>query len=834
MKFIVRFQTLSSDVFLCCTDYGFFGIEVAVYSGKIGLKTHTFYCESEEQRQEWLKHLNRARRKPARRAKTGAQDKSIPFQGEWNFHRPTLLESSSNNDLLDVVTAAPGNVVGAVGHGVTQLVRNVGSGWTEAEGKGFWGGCGVFGERIFKGAAGMVLTPLDAAFDAVLDVGDATVGVGGRAIIELVTPREEQDEQPAPPPRILRALGSAMCTVDIPADGTTKKPVGDRNSIKVFYTIKVTGGTEEWAVERRYSEFERLHKQLLISAKEQPFLKEFPAKNSQEKWGWKWSEHQQTKKRQQQFNKYIKQAFAELGVTNVDLVLFLSQDMDSDDGFVSTTGSIKNLAVRDYAGPSERERRLVITQHELSAWHESVSNSMIMFRRNAREVKQLLLKVSSGSAADMAVAPEPAPEPEPEPETEPETAPETKLDDALEEEQMYMQFLQKFLPETYLCESEDQVRNETLRSLWACSNADQKLLERYTMCDGGRFIRDPERVTMHIEESLRNRELLQRMDPEPDVAPLPTFANSHFKKAYVSKRKVTKAAEAMTFVGDFVFAYCNAHGLTSESEKAHAESFVDKLQRTTANHEHGEEQLLGDLGATASLLWTSPEVFAGMDSDHTKELCSLLNAALRDDRSEFMGPAAAMVRAINDGLCTKNRHVSTDDEIATQFPPGGELARQTFGPGTTFRGTGFDDAHRDFFVPGKKYRVPGFLATSFNPAVAVRFAAKAAQVKPRPHPSTALDAKGHWTGTCEKSSVLWVVHVDPEGQHNPEKCCRHVNFVGQHTHVRQEKEYLFAAYSTFTVRSVKWCDDGGPSIAELDAALDNRDEPEDLPLAQWY
>ena len=63
-----------------------------------------------------------------------------------------------------------------------------------------------------------------------------------------------------------------------------------------------------------------------------------------------------------------------------------------------------------------------------------------------------------------------------------------------------------------------------------------------------------------------------------------------------------------------------------------------------------------------------------------------------------------------------------------------------------------------------------------------------------------------------------------------------MNFVNSKgSFVDKELEYLFAAYSVFEVRSVDWCDDGSrPSRVVLDAALDNRQEPEDLPLAPWY
>ena len=56
------------------------------------------------------------------------------------------------------------------------------------------------------------------------------------------------------------------------------------------------------------------------------------------------------------------------------------------------------------------------------------------------------------------------------------------------------------------------------------------------------------------------------------------------------------------------------------------------------------------------------------------------------------------------------------------------------------------------------------------------------------------------------------------------------------SHVGGEEEFLFAPYSVFTVRSAMWRSGtlADPHLVELDAAVDNRDEPETLPLAQWY
>ena len=127
---------------------------------------------------------------------------------------------------------------------------------------------------------------------------------------------------------------------------------------------------------------------------------------------------------------------------------------------------------------------------------------------------------------------------------------------------------------------------------------------------------------------------------------------------------------------------------------------------------------------------------------------------------------------------------------------------------------------------GKQYRVPGFLATSFSQATAQQFL-------------RTQEAYG-------RQAILWVVHVDPAGAADPTKQCKHVNLV-QTSLVPGEREYLFAAYSIFTVRSVTWGVGGAPHRIELDAASDNRMEAEGgegrwatpqgsehLPLAPWY
>eukprot|EP01043_Picozoa_sp_COSAG02_P022490 COSAG02_NODE_1172_length_14106_cov_77.834725_2_plen_535_part_00 len=296
-----------------------------------------------------------------------------------------------------------------------------------------------------------------------------------------------------------------------------------------------------------------------------------------------------------------------------------------------------------------------------------------------------------------------------------------------------------------------------------------------------------------------------------------TFARSNFKREYDHAKVVpiTLAAQIIGKIQDFVFQYCYVHGLISGPELQAAKYFAGELQRQVVARPDGGGgggDLLAEVRHTAALLWTSQLRFEGM-GDHANEFCSLLNAAIRDDVEELSAPAVALTLGIN-ALCLQAR-----EGAALAFPPLGEV----------FRGTGFDDDHRGFFEVGRAYRVPGFLATSFSEAKATEFMRRAQQ-------------QG-------KRGVLWVVRVDPAGEQDPTKRCKHVNFV-EHSLVAGEFEYLFTAYSIFTVRGVTWGVGGEPHRIELDAASDNSVEAEGghgdgsrwatpvgseaLPLAPWY
>jgi hypothetical protein len=64
-----------------------------------------------------------------------------------------------------------------------------------------------------------------------------------------------------------------------------------------------------------------------------------------------------------------------------------------------------------------------------------------------------------------------------------------------------------------------------------------------------------------------------------------------------------------------------------------------------------------------------------------------------------------------------------------------------------------------------------------------------------------------------------------------------VNYIESSQFGDREAEFLWAPYSVFSVLSVTKSTNNSylePHIVTLSASIDNRIEPEDLPLAPWY
>jgi len=256
-----------------------------------------------------------------------------------------------------------------------------------------------------------------------------------------------------------------------------------------------------------------------------------------------------------------------------------------------------------------------------------------------------------------------------------------------------------------------------------------------------------------------------------------TLASSSFRAAYAKAKAPADLMKLGSKLGRLIEAYCTANGIPYDDDEG--EEFFDQLRADMSGDE--------SVPQAVQRMWTSYRQLRG------REFCAILNEAARDDSPDRVKPAAALTRAINQ-LCVT---------------PSGEEPRPPFPPEfLCFRGGGFDDRYRDFFAPGREFRQPAFLATSFLESTADGFIRRSAMP---------VKAK-------------WLIRIDPARK------CHHVNRITKRVpNLPDEREYLFAPYSAFTVISARWRAGtvADPHVIELHAAPDNIGPSEDLPLAPW-
>eukprot|EP01045_Picozoa_sp_COSAG04_P016512 COSAG04_NODE_1384_length_6988_cov_5.001161_1_plen_1277_part_00 len=255
-----------------------------------------------------------------------------------------------------------------------------------------------------------------------------------------------------------------------------------------------------------------------------------------------------------------------------------------------------------------------------------------------------------------------------------------------------------------------------------------------------------------------------------------TFANSNFKAAYDRAEAPKDQMELGAALVSFIQAYCEKERIPWGGGEG--EDFFTRLRaEAMENADDPVEEMV-------QRMWTSTLQLGG------KEFCFIINDGVRADEKESTSQLAKVARGINK-LC-----VSVPPN--PPFPP----------DDTCYRGGGFDDRYRGFFAPGQRFRQPAYLATSFSRDKADLFIGRSDMPK----------------------KVLWIVRIHPRDR------CRHVNLVTKRVPgLENEQEYLFAPYSVFKVARVKWGagTNADPYEIELHAAVDNMEEPLDLPLAPW-
>jgi len=264
---------------------------------------------------------------------------------------------------------------------------------------------------------------------------------------------------------------------------------------------------------------------------------------------------------------------------------------------------------------------------------------------------------------------------------------------------------------------------------------------------------------------------------------LPTFSNSHYKKLYNQTPIPDQNKIILESADSLIEAYQKeyAHAISLEDCILFRESLHRSLELTLSQ---SQDPL--DVPTLSIKLWTSNINLKG------KEFCGILNHAIRSDKPELLKHAVIISRGINVQCVIRKK-------IAPAWPD----------DNITYRGGGLPQQYRSFYEPKKTYRAPMFIATSTKKHVALNMFCSRV------------------TAPCEP--VLWKFHFHPDCK------CVHVNYLDKSL-IEGEEEFLFSAYSVFTVMQVDWKESPtwiNAHVIDLAVSPDNLLEKEDLPLAPW-
>ncbi len=181
-----------------------------------------------------------------------------------------------------------------------------------------------------------------------------------------------------------------------------------------------------------------------------------------------------------------------------------------------------------------------------------------------------------------------------------------------------------------------------------------------------------------------------------NVFHLQSLSSSEFKRIYAESKKPKHQHEVFGSLHLLLVLYVKRKGVPD----AAAEHLFERLQQESLQPGAGLDDALGDVSRLGQRLWSSDLKLQDVEPDFELELCSILNDVIRLDDKGLLEAAMPLIRAINS-LCVV-RGARPDKEL--RFPRESKC----------FRGGGMPNKWLEFFEIGLKYRVPGFLATSFN------------------------------------------------------------------------------------------------------------------------
>ena len=280
-----------------------------------------------------------------------------------------------------------------------------------------------------------------------------------------------------------------------------------------------------------------------------------------------------------------------------------------------------------------------------------------------------------------------------------------------------------------------------------------------------------------------------------------SFAKSNYKSTL---DKLTNTKPTSEDVWSATKTIVESYAIDSydvESYMRAMETFVEAQSDDDPTFQHDKARHL------SMLLWTSLEKVPGLG----KELCSLLNRCFREDKQGPVLKAGLQFRrALNLSVVKLAR-----DGMHVNWPcgPDGEGQTQSTAAHLTYRGAGMPQEHLEFYldrakgsIQEKRIRTQHYVSSTFDRDTAVTFMASRGGSSP----------------------VLWVFKFSPDQR------CDHVAFLNR-SEVKSEREFLLEPYTVLTVLEVYESagEDGPHTVIVVKVAENNREHPNDLPLAPW-
>lgn len=299
---------------------------------------------------------------------------------------------------------------------------------------------------------------------------------------------------------------------------------------------------------------------------------------------------------------------------------------------------------------------------------------------------------------------------------------------------------------------------------------------------------DPMSYVLDVAKKMYGVQLTSRpIDP-----PMPILRRTVVSSNYLMYHQAATKVNAPASAGVLLFAVDKLINSYCERHKLDGKPFAHELTNGTLEY---HEALGENLSSAGMFLWTS-----ALRLPDDNEFCSVLNEALRMDDCQEIAHAVIVSRTI------------LRDIVPFQIPS----------DGCCWRGAGFDNRYRDFFVQGTRFRVPGLLATSKKESTARKFMNRI---------------------VADQSRVLFQIFFDDS---------RYLTNVQHFKHgssgKKSEHEYLFAPYSCFIVPTPPQWSSSPSEPHFITLTMDNRSRPvntiladgvvveerDNTPLAPWY